>query len=198
VVDADGLIWNARWGSGCVDAYTPDGVGVRNARVPVRQASCPVFVGAHFGRMPMTSAMKEWTRQRAADPERGRTFLLDLKARAAGTSRQARPHAKRRLAPSRMSVFMALAELQGVIDHRLSSLSAIMVPTMRRTHRRQKQTATTRRLRVNPEGVKHEFAQIDAIRHRAWFGRPCGTRARAGQAQRRHRHADQGLGALDR
>ncbi len=26
VCDADGLIWNARWGSGTVDVYRPDGV----------------------------------------------------------------------------------------------------------------------------------------------------------------------------
>jgi hypothetical protein len=31
------------------------------------------------------------------------------------------------------------------------------------------------------EGVKHDFAQIDAIRHRAWFGRTGRTRARGHQ-----------------
>jgi sugar lactone lactonase len=82
VVDADGLIWNARWGGGCIDAYTPEGVRVRSVRVPARQASCPAFVGDDFGRMLVTSAYEGMDETaRAADPEHGRTFLLDLKAR---------------------------------------------------------------------------------------------------------------------
>ena len=48
VVDAEGLIWNARWGGSCVDAYTPAGERVRTVRVPAKQPSCPVFVGSEF------------------------------------------------------------------------------------------------------------------------------------------------------
>ena len=59
-------------------------------------------------------------------------------------------------------------------------------------------TATTRRLTFNTLGVKHEFTEIDSIRHRARLDRACRTRARAEQTHRRHRHADQVLGALDR
>jgi len=87
VVDRDGLIWCARWGGGCVDAYTPDGVRVRTLRVPARQPSCPVFIGAGFDRLLVTSAHEGMDEAaHAADPEHGRTFLLDP-----GTSGRAEP-----------------------------------------------------------------------------------------------------------
>ena len=50
VVDADGLIWNARWGGGCVDVYSPQGIRLRSLQVPARQSSCPAFVGAGLSR----------------------------------------------------------------------------------------------------------------------------------------------------
>jgi sugar lactone lactonase YvrE len=82
VVDSEGLIWCARWGAGCVDAYTPEGVRVRTLRVPARQPSCPVFVGHRFDRMLMTSAHEGMDETaRAADPDHGRTFILDPGAR---------------------------------------------------------------------------------------------------------------------
>src|SRR5262245_57139265 len=37
VVDADGLIWNARWGGGCVDVYSPQGGRLRSLRAPALQ-----------------------------------------------------------------------------------------------------------------------------------------------------------------
>jgi sugar lactone lactonase YvrE len=81
VVDAEGLIWNARWGGGCVDVYTPQGERVRTLRVPARQPSCPVFVGRDFDRLLVTSAWEGMDeRERAADPHHGRTFILDVGA----------------------------------------------------------------------------------------------------------------------
>jgi sugar lactone lactonase YvrE len=79
IVDADGLIWNARWGGGCVDVYSPAGVRLRALRVPARQCSCPAFVGRDLSRLLVTSAwqgMDEATR--AGDAEHGRTFILDV------------------------------------------------------------------------------------------------------------------------
>lgn len=64
VVDAEGVIWNARWGGGCVDAYSPDGVRVRTVRVPAKQASCPVFVGSDFSRMLVTP-IRTWMQPHA-------------------------------------------------------------------------------------------------------------------------------------
>jgi sugar lactone lactonase len=37
VVDADGLIWNARWGGGCIDVYSPQGEHLRSLRVSALQ-----------------------------------------------------------------------------------------------------------------------------------------------------------------
>jgi sugar lactone lactonase len=82
VVDSEGLIWCARWGAGCVDAYTPDGVRIRTLRVPAKQPSCPVFVGQNFARMLVTTAWQHMDETaRAADPGHGQTFLLEPAAR---------------------------------------------------------------------------------------------------------------------
>lgn len=82
VVDADGLIWNARWGGGCIDVYDPSGKHLRSLRVPASQSSCPAFVGRDFSRVLVTSAWQDMDEaQRAADPGHGKTFLLDAAAR---------------------------------------------------------------------------------------------------------------------
>jgi sugar lactone lactonase len=82
VVDADGLIWNARWGGGCVDIYSPAGQHLRSLQVPARQSSCPAFVGPDLSRLLVTSAWQGMDEAaRAADPEHGRTFLMQAAAR---------------------------------------------------------------------------------------------------------------------
>lgn len=79
VCDAEGVIWNARWGSARLDAYGPDGRHLRSVPLPARQTSCPAFVGADAGRIVVTSAQQGMTpEQRAADPQGGMTFLADL------------------------------------------------------------------------------------------------------------------------
>ena len=82
VTDADGVIWCARWGGGCIDAYSPDGAHIRCVATPALQTSCPVFVGPGYTRLLVTSAYEHMdAAARAADPEHGRTFLLDLGVR---------------------------------------------------------------------------------------------------------------------
>ena len=82
MVDADGTLWNARWGGARVDAYTPDGRLLRSVGVPARQSSCPAFVGPNASRLAVTSAWKGMdAATRAADPEAGKTFLLDIELR---------------------------------------------------------------------------------------------------------------------
>ena len=82
VVDAGGLIWNARWGGSCVDAYSPEGNRVRTIRVPAKQPSCPVFVGRNFDRLLVTTAWQGMDAEaKAADPQHGQTFILDVGAR---------------------------------------------------------------------------------------------------------------------
>jgi sugar lactone lactonase YvrE len=81
-VDADGLIWNARWGGGCIDVYNPQGGHLRSLRVPARQSSCPAFIGQDFSRLLATSAWQGMTEEaKRADPDHGRTFVLDAAAR---------------------------------------------------------------------------------------------------------------------
>lgn len=82
VVDAAGLIWNARWGGGCIDVFTPDGELVRSLRVPARQPSCPAFVGRSLDRLLVTSAWQGMDEAaRHADPDHGRTFLIEANVR---------------------------------------------------------------------------------------------------------------------
>ena len=82
VVDADGLIWNARWGGGCIDVYSPQGEHLRSLCVPARQSSCPVFIGQDLARLLVTSAWQGMDDDaKRADPDHGRTFVLDVAAR---------------------------------------------------------------------------------------------------------------------
>jgi sugar lactone lactonase YvrE len=81
-VDAEGLIWTARFGGACLDAYSPAGERVRTVPVPVRQPTCPTFVGRDLKQMLVTSAYEGMDEAaRAADPEHGRTLLVDLGTR---------------------------------------------------------------------------------------------------------------------
>jgi sugar lactone lactonase YvrE len=82
IVDADGLIWNARWSGGCVDVYDANGLRLRSLRVPASQSSCPAFVGRDLSRLLVTSAWQGMDEAaRAADPGHGHTFILDAAVR---------------------------------------------------------------------------------------------------------------------
>lgn len=82
VTDAEGVVWNARWGSGRVDAYAPDGMPIRSIPMPATQVSCPAFVGERLDRLCVTSAWQGMDDQaRAADPNAGRTFLVEASFR---------------------------------------------------------------------------------------------------------------------
>ena len=79
VVDADGLIWNARWGAGALDVYAPDGSHLKRHDGPARQMTCPAFLGPDASRLAVTSAWEHMDpTARAADPLAGQTFLLDI------------------------------------------------------------------------------------------------------------------------
>jgi sugar lactone lactonase len=88
VVDAEGLIWNARWGAGCVDAYTPAGERVRTVRIPATRPSCPVFAGPDLDALIVTSAWEGMDEAaKNADPGHGQTFLLELSVRGSPEAR---------------------------------------------------------------------------------------------------------------
>jgi sugar lactone lactonase YvrE len=79
VCDADGRIWNARWGQGAVDVYTPDGTRIARHAVPATQSSCPAFIGAKADRLLVTSAWQDMDdAARKADPNAGKTFELGI------------------------------------------------------------------------------------------------------------------------
>lgn len=80
VTDADGVLWNAAWGSGSVSGFSPDGSLVQTFEVPAAQASCPCFIGPNLDRMLVTSAWQGYTStSRAADPGAGFTYVIDGK-----------------------------------------------------------------------------------------------------------------------
>lgn len=79
VVDADGVLWNALWGAGRVDAYSPDGKRIRSIDLPARQTSCPAFFGPNADRLAVTSAYEGYDdAKHAADPKAGWTFAIDM------------------------------------------------------------------------------------------------------------------------
>lgn len=79
VVDAEGRLWNARWGAGALDCYSPAGELLQTIPLPTSQTSCPAFVGPDAARLAVTSAWQGMDEAaRAAEPEAGKTFLVDI------------------------------------------------------------------------------------------------------------------------
>lgn len=82
VMDADGHLWNARWGAGMVDVYNSEGKRIASHSVPASQPSCPAFAGKDAKNIVVTSAMEGLDEEaRLTDQHAGKTFLLDLKVR---------------------------------------------------------------------------------------------------------------------
>jgi L-arabinonolactonase len=55
-IDADGCLWSAHWGAGCVVRYTPAGRIDRTLRVPASQPSCVCFAGPDLDVLCVTTA----------------------------------------------------------------------------------------------------------------------------------------------
>jgi sugar lactone lactonase YvrE len=82
VCDADGYIWNARWGSGFVDRYSPDGLRIERYRVPAMQPSCPAFIGKNADRLAVTTAWEGLDEDaRSMQPEAGALMELGITVR---------------------------------------------------------------------------------------------------------------------
>jgi sugar lactone lactonase YvrE len=82
VIDADGQLWNARWGAGAVDVYDSGGKRVASHAVPARQPSCPAFAGVDAASIIVTTAMQGLNAEdRRTDEHAGKTFLLGLPVR---------------------------------------------------------------------------------------------------------------------
>ncbi len=55
-VDAEGYVWSARWGGGCVVRYDPDGNEVSRIALPAALVSCPTFGGPEYETLYLTTA----------------------------------------------------------------------------------------------------------------------------------------------
>jgi sugar lactone lactonase len=83
VCDADGNVWNARWGAGALCRISSDGRETLRIKIDNSpQTSCPSFVGKSFDRMIVTSASKLMSADAlAANPDAGKTFYIDQPVR---------------------------------------------------------------------------------------------------------------------
>ncbi|HTJ57454.1 MAG TPA: SMP-30/gluconolactonase/LRE family protein [Devosiaceae bacterium] len=79
VVDAEGFLWNARWGGGRVIRYAPDGSVDREVLVPASQVTCPAFGGPDLKTLYITSASKNLSPEALAqEPHAGSVFAIEL------------------------------------------------------------------------------------------------------------------------
>ncbi|MDZ7907109.1 MAG: SMP-30/gluconolactonase/LRE family protein [Gemmobacter sp.] len=82
VTDADGVLWLAVWGGGCLQAYAPDGQMLRQQDFAAPHLTCPAFGGAGFGTLFCTSALQGMdAAARGATPAAGMTFMVEGLAR---------------------------------------------------------------------------------------------------------------------
>jgi D-xylonolactonase len=55
-VDAEGYVWSARWGGGCVARYAPDGSQVQTIEFPAEAVSSVLFGGVDYADLYVTTA----------------------------------------------------------------------------------------------------------------------------------------------
>ena len=56
VLDGEGNLWNARWGGSAIEVYDPDGNRINSYPLPVKQPTCPAFIGPELDQIVTTSA----------------------------------------------------------------------------------------------------------------------------------------------
>jgi sugar lactone lactonase YvrE len=71
VVDSEGALWNAQWGSGRVARYRADGRFDQAIEIPGLQSSCPAFGGGDLSTLLITSARQHLA---APSPYDGLTY----------------------------------------------------------------------------------------------------------------------------
>jgi len=74
-IDAEGCLWTARWGAGCLIRYAPDGRIDRVLSVPARQPSSCAFGGEDLQTLFVTTA-RHGLAKGAAGPADGRLLSL--------------------------------------------------------------------------------------------------------------------------
>jgi L-arabinonolactonase len=79
VVDADGCVWNAVWGGGCVVRYRPDGSRDAVINVPVPNPTCVGFGGDRLDELYITTSRQEMTNEQlAAAPTAGGLYRVKV------------------------------------------------------------------------------------------------------------------------
>lgn len=79
VCDAEGNIWNARWGEGAIDRYDPTGRHTDHYELPASKTTCPAFFTASADRLLVTSACEGLEDDEIKDnPMHGATFDLGI------------------------------------------------------------------------------------------------------------------------
>lgn len=77
-VDAEGCLWNARWGGGSVVRYTPDGKVDRVVRVSAANPTCVAFGGDDLSTLYITTArIGRTAAQLAEEPHAGAVFAVE-------------------------------------------------------------------------------------------------------------------------
>jgi D-xylonolactonase len=74
-VDAEGYLWSAIWGGGCIIRYTPDGREDRRITIPVQKVSSLTFGGDNYSDAYVTTAAEDC--RKAGDPNAGALFHLN-------------------------------------------------------------------------------------------------------------------------
>jgi sugar lactone lactonase YvrE len=81
-MDAEGHLWNARWGAGCLVRFRPDGTVALELDLPVTQPSSCTFGGENLTTLFVTSARFGLSQtQLDANPLEGSVLALDLGVR---------------------------------------------------------------------------------------------------------------------
>lgn len=76
VVDAEGALWIAEWGSARVARHDSDGRFVDAVRVPGLHSSCPAFGGPDLTTLYCTTARQGLSAERDEDEAQGRTYAV--------------------------------------------------------------------------------------------------------------------------
>lgn len=81
-IDSNGNLWNSQWEGRRVVCYSPEGRELERIGVPELQPSCPVFGGADFGTLYVTTARENMTdAQLEAEPTAGGIYSVQPGAR---------------------------------------------------------------------------------------------------------------------
>ncbi len=88
VVDAEGCLWSAQWGSARVARYSPKGAFLSAIEFPTGHTSCPAFGGEDFQQLFVTTARQKLPENRPKWFEHaGNTFLVHMDVRGCAEPR---------------------------------------------------------------------------------------------------------------